>query len=132
MSLPRSIDRTDLGSATVTVNTTTETVALVGPSLQTPKDTSFIITLASITFVEGTAATGVTLRIRQGSTISGAQVGQSYTQTTPSAIVTLALTMMVSQQVQATDYVQNCLTVQQTGASGNGTVNGATLLMISF
>jgi hypothetical protein len=132
MSLPRSIDRTDLSGATVTVTTTAETLVLVGPSLQTPKDSGFVVTLVSLTMTTGGSTTALTGRVRQGSTLSGAVIGQPFALTGFTAGSGVSLTFLVSQPAQTTDYVQNCLTVQQTGAAANGTVNAATILMISF
>lgn len=132
MSLPRSIDRIDLGSGSVSIPGTAETVAIVGPSLQTPKDTSTIVALVSLTFTVGTAGTGLTARVRQGSAVSGAQAGQSYVFTNLVAGQQVTVTFLVSLSVQATDYVQLCVTLQQTAATGAGTVTGGTLLAISF
>jgi hypothetical protein len=132
MSIPRSIDRTDLGGATVTLTTTTETVVLVGPNLQTPKDTSFLMWLATFAMTAGTASTAVTARIRAGSAVSGAQIGQSYVQNVSSLGLLFAGNILVTQQVQATDYQQVCLTLQQAAATGNGTVNAASLVGISW
>jgi hypothetical protein len=132
MSLPRSIDRSDLGAGSVILPTTTETVVLVGPNLQTPKDTSFIVFLATITLTLGTAATGVVLRVRQGSTVAGTQIGQSYVQQGVTAGQSWTETIMVSAAVNFTDYVQWCLTAQQQAATANATVSAATALAISF
>src|SRR5215469_7645405 len=132
MSVPRSIDRSDLGGATVTVPTTTETVVLVGPTLQTPKDTSIVAVIVSLSMVQGTGATGLTLRLRLGSTVGGTQVGQPYVVTTPSSIQTLTVSFVVTFPAYSTDYVQVCLTAQQTAASGNGNVTAAAMVAISF
>jgi len=132
MSLPRSIDRADLGGATVTVPTTTETVILTGPNLQTPKDTSVLAVIASLSMVQGTGATGLTLRLRMGSAVTGTQVGQPYVVTTPSSIQTLSVSFVVTFPSYSTDYVQVSLTAQQTAASGNGNVTAAAMLAISF
>jgi len=132
MSLPRSIDRSDLGGATVSVPTTTETVILTGPNLQTPKDTSVLAIIASLSMVQGTGATGLTLRLRLGSAVTGTQVGQPYVVTTPSSIQTLSVSFVITFPSYSTDYVQVSLTAQQTAASGNGNVTAAALLAISF
>lgn len=132
MSLPRSIDRADIGSTPVTLTTTAETVVLVGPSLQTPKDTSVVVLLAQLQITLGTGATGLTLRVRQGNTTSGAQVGASATQTGLAAPGSASIGIMVSAVANFTDYQQWCVTAQQTAASANGTVNGAVALAVSF
>jgi hypothetical protein len=132
MSLPRSVDATDLGAATVTLTTTTETLVIVGPRLQTPKETSFILTVALFTMSQGASTTAVVARIRSGALVTGALVGQAYTEAVVSGGASYAGQVIAFQQVQATDYVQNCLTVQQTAATANGTVIGATLVMMSW
>ena len=132
MGVVRSIDRADLGGATVTVPTTTETVVLTGPNLQTPKDTSVLAVIASLSMVQGTGATGLTLRLRMGSAVTGTQVGQPYVVTTPAAIQTLSVSFVITFPSYSTDYVQVSLTAQQTAASGNGNVTAAAMLAISF
>lgn len=132
MSLPRSVDAADLGAATVTLTTTAETVVLVGPRLQTPKETSFVLTFACFTMSVGASTTSVVGRIRQGTTATGAVIGQPSNEAVVSGGANYAGNAWGFQQVQATDYVQNCLTVQQTAATANGTVTGATLLMMSW
>jgi hypothetical protein len=132
MSLPRSIDRTDLGAGTVTLTTTAETVVLTGPNLQTPKDSSFVVAIASFVFTVGTGGTGVTARVRLGSAVTGTQVGSPYGNSNLVAAQTFGGTFMVSLTTAFTDYVQVSLTLQQTAATGNGTVTGATILVISF
>lgn len=132
MSLPRSIDRSDIAGNPVTLTTTTETVVLVGPALQTPKDTSIVVMVAQLQIALGTGATGLTLRVRQGATVGGNQVGASATQTGLVAPGNASIGIMVSAQANFTDYQQWCVTAQQTAASANGTVNGAVALAISF
>jgi hypothetical protein len=132
MSLPRSVDRTDIGGSTVSVPGTTETVVIVGPNLQTPKDVSFIVAIISFAFTPGTAGNGLIAKVRQGSTVAGAQIGQAYSWGGLAAGVGLGGCLLVSAQVQFTDYVQWCLTLQQTSASGAGTVGACTFYAISF
>jgi hypothetical protein len=132
MSLPRSVDATDLGASTVTLTTTAETLVLVGPRLQTPKETSFVVTLAFFTMTQGASTTNVVARIRSGATIAGAVVGQPFNEAVVSGGSNYAGNAFSYQQAQATDYVQNCLTVAQTAATANGTVTGATLVMMSW
>jgi hypothetical protein len=132
MSLPRSVDRSDLGAGTVTLTAAAETVVLVGPNLQTPKDTSFVVFLATLSVLVGVAASGVQLRVRQGSTVAGPQIGQTYTQQGVAAGQVWTEAIMVSAAANFTDYQQWCVTAQQQGATGNGTVNAATILAMSF
>jgi hypothetical protein len=132
MSLPRSVDATDLGAGTVTLTTNTETVVLVGPRLQTPKDTSFVLTLAFFTMTVGAAVVTILGRIRQGTTAAGAQIGPTSSEAVVSGGANYAGQAWGFQSAAFTDYVQNCLTVQQQSATGNGTVTGATLFTMSW
>jgi len=132
MSVPRSIDRSDLGGASVTLTTTAETAVLVSPSLQTPKDTSFIAMLASIACTTGTGTTALVLRFRQGNGVAGAVIGQPYTIGNVGAAQSAGQAIMATAQVQSTDYVQWTLTAQQTAATGNGSVTAASLIALSF
>jgi hypothetical protein len=132
MSLIRSVDRSDLGGATVTLTTTAETAILVSPSLQTPKDTSFIAMIATLAVTTGTAATAVVLRFRQGSGVGGATIGQSYTIGNVGAGQSASAVIMATGQAQSTDYVQWTLTAQQTAATGAGSVTAAAILALSF
>ena len=132
MSLIRSVDATDLGASTVTLISAAETVVLVGPRLQTPKDTSFILSFAFFTMTVGASTTAIVARIRSGATVAGAQIGSGGTEAVVSGGANYAGNAWGFQQVQATDYVQNCLTVQQTAGTANGTVTGATLIMASW
>jgi len=132
MSVPRSIDRTDIGAGPVTLVTNAETVVMVGPMLQTPKDTSFIVVWGTIQLTPGTSATGANVRVRLGTTVTGTQVGQNQGQSgiTPAANGTLSF--MVSFAAAFTDYVQVCVTVAQVGATGNGTVVGGVMVTQSW
>jgi hypothetical protein len=132
MSQLRSIDRTDLGAGTVTLTTTTETVVLTGPVLQTPKDVSFLVVQASFQLTTGASTTGVQARIRTGTTTSGAQIGPTYTYGNVTAAAGAGSGLMVTAQLANTDYSQVCLTLQQVAATGSGTVNAACLVAMSF
>lgn len=131
MSLPRSIDRADLGGATVNLTLTTETLVLVGPALQTPKDTSIVVCIAAAQVQVGTSGTGITLKIRQGTTGTGPVIGIPFTQPQLAGSGASAV-IMVSSPANFTDYVQWCLTCTQIAATANGVVNGATMLCLSF
>lgn len=132
MSLPRSIDLSDIGAGPVALNLATETLVAVGPRLQTPKDTSTVVLLATLTVTIGTAGTGLQVRIRQGAALTGAQVGQTYQVTGLAAGQLVSVPIMATFASNFTDFAQVCITAQQIAATGNGSVTGATLLAISF
>src|SRR5215472_1486484 len=132
MGVVRSIDRADLGGASVTVTLNTETVILVGPLLQTPKDVGYVAVIAMFALISGTSASQLIARVRQGQTVSGAQIGANYVSTGYSSGTPATFGIMASTTLQSTDYAQYCVTLQQVGASGNATVSGVTMVVMSF
>lgn len=120
----RSVKSTAVANATVT--TTTETVAAV---LTIPSDASAdqIVQLSGmVDLLVGTGTTQLTCRIRRGNGITGTIVGTGEAQT-----VTAGSTVQTGCEATDTPGLeagqQYSLTVQQTAATGNATVNAASL-----
>lgn len=132
MSLPRSIDRADIGSTAVAIVATTETLVLVGPNLQTPKDMSTLICLVTWNVTLSSAVTQTDARIRLGSSTSGTQVGGTYSQSSLTSSALLNDCMMVSLFSPFTDYVQFCFTLANHNGAANSVVNYCTMLVMSF
>lgn len=132
MSLVRSIDRTDLGSANVSLAPGIETVVLVSPSLQTPKDISIVVMLGSVHAVVASGTTSIQVAFRQGTTITGAVIGDPSVITPVSGSGYATQVLMVSAPANFTDYQQWCLTAKATGAATNCTVTGSVVLAMSF
>lgn len=111
-------------SGTVNIVTTTETVALVTPPVSTTYSSDAIDIEGKINVTAGTGTTAVVLRIRRGNGITGTVVGVADTDT-------LAAGSSESFPLQGVDTPGDVagqvysLTVQQTGATANGTVNSA-------
>ncbi len=120
----------DVTSAAVptAVVTTAETVAAVGPQLTVEYNTGKAAVKGFLTLTIGTNTTAVTVRLYRGTTAAGtlispaiAQAG-NFTAGSPAQFV-----------VQATDVLTNvgtaqyCMTVQQTGASANGSITTAVI-----
>lgn len=103
-------------------------VATIPPSFWSANTIGLLIS-ASVNFTPGAAQTSTTLRIRQGTAITGALVGIAHTVTTVAAApIELALQ---EQDVSAFALAgqqggQYCLTMQ-TNAAGPGTANAALL-----
>lgn len=131
MSLVRSIDKTDLGGGTVTTPVTGEGVILIGPQLQTPKDTSIIVLLCSINYLPGTGATQVALNVRKGTTVSGQQIGSGSGQQV-TGLTSVTQTFAVATPSNFTDYAQYCLTFSQQSASAAATIWNAIIVALSF
>lgn len=112
-------------ASAVTVTTTSETAAVVTPALPVspPGAATGIVIRGNINFTAGTGATFVTIRVRQGSGTGGTAV---YTGTpvtvVAAAVYDLAFEAIDTSLVPASQYT---VTVTQTAASGNGTVNQA-------
>src|SRR5579859_7563589 len=108
-------------NATQTLTTTSETIVLSLPAISTngPGDTVSIQGKFDITF--GTGATGVIVRVRRGSTVSGTLIGDANT-ISATAANTNDLPFAVEDtpgEVAGQVYV---VTVQQVAATANGSV----------
>lgn len=111
-------------SGTVNIVTTTETVALVTPPVSTTYGSDAIEIEGKLNVTAGTGTTACVLRIRRGNGITGTIVGVAETDT-------LAAGSSESFPLEGVDTPGDVagqvysLTVQQTAATGNGTVNSA-------
>jgi hypothetical protein len=110
-----------------TITTTTETVVATFAQLQgssSPTDPTAIVGVPTVVsgtlnITPGIASTAVTVRIRQNS-LTGAVVGTPAEVDTDIAADPIDVPFEAYDAVGATTYV---VTVQQTSATGNGTVN---------
>ncbi len=122
--MPELLEKAALTSvANVTVTTTTETVAIGSGRVQVPTVTAKIHIKAWCQLTLGTGTTTVTPRIRQGAGITGTLLGEA----TAEAIKTAAgssepFVLEATESVQDVESVEYAFTVQQAGASANGTV----------
>jgi hypothetical protein len=105
----------------VTVPTTTETIIATTPPINTYSDSDIVglVLWGQMTF--GTGATGVTVRCRRGTTVSGALVG-SANAISATGGNTNQVPLHVTDQPGLVAGQQYVYTVQQTAATGNGTV----------
>jgi len=120
----------DVTSATVpiVVTTSAETLAAVGPQLTMEQNTGKAAVKGFLTLTIGTNTTAVTTRLYRGTTAAGTLISTAIAQAgnfvagSPAQFV-----------VQATDVLTNvgtaqyCMTVQQTGASANGSITTAVI-----
>lgn len=100
-----------------------ETVAVTFPVLATGP-VSKVIIRGTICLTAGTGTTAITVRIRQGTTVAGAQVGNTVQQTI-AAGNTGVFTIDVEDTtgwLQAAGGNQYVLTVLQTGGTANGSI----------
>jgi hypothetical protein len=113
-----------VAASAVSVPTTTETVlATIGPFNENQVTPSQGIAFdGNINLLAGTGATAATVRVRQGTGITGALVGVAQVQTvTAGNTVNIPIAELDPTLVQVG--AQYSVTVQQTAATGNGTVN---------
>lgn len=121
-------------SANVTVPTTTETVAVTSnAALASARPTVRVLVIGWCQIASGTGTTTITPRIRRGTATTGALVGTANAETPSGAAGTTSHYLVVAFDTQANvDNVQYSLSVQQAGATTNGTVFQAGMLVIVF
>lgn len=114
----------------VNVPTTTETVAVASPPVasQVPAGGGFIVT-GMVNILAGTTTTAVVVRVRQGSTTGGTLVGTADTHTLAAGATASIPVCEYFPGPTAPANNQFCITVQQTAATGNGTVNDADIFV---
>ena len=119
---------TNTAAAIATV-TTAETVAAVLPALAEamPVGMGFLIS-GFVNFTGGTTGTTVQIRVRQGTTTAGAQVGSTDTHTIVAAAPqSIPFAQLFGGAAPAGN--QFCVTVQNPAATANGVINDATIIL---
>jgi hypothetical protein len=109
-----------------TIVTTTELLVCLVVFDALPFDFSQVILAGEVNLTTGSGTTGLTFRIRQGNGITGTVVGggSSFTAAASAAAQASVLGVDIPGAVAGMPY---SLTVQQAGATGNGTINSAVL-----
>lgn len=126
--MPRS-QRTETqatSTSAVTVVTTAETVAVTLPMVATDGADDRVDLAGQLSLQSGAATTGVRLRIRRGS-LAGTVVADSGNMGIVGAAGSLQDYEVDGQDTPGEYAGAYVLTVQQTAATGNGSVNPATL-----
>jgi hypothetical protein len=112
-----------ISSSNIAVVTTAETVAATSPVMNTPRDVGRAVIKAWVILTTGAATTAVTCRIRRGDTATGGQVGEANAETIKAAAGSSEPFYKVGVEDRSgVASIQYSLTVEQTGATGNGTV----------
>jgi hypothetical protein len=122
--MPESLEQAvNTVTADTTVTTTTETVAVISGPVKVPAHTCLVHIRAWCQLTLGTATTAVTPRIRRGSGITGTVLGDAVAEAIKTAAgSTEPFVLEVMERRSNEDTVEYAFTVQQTGATGNGTV----------
>lgn len=118
-------------TANVAVTTTTETVAVSSGPVKTPFQTHQIVILAWGQLTTGTGTTTVTPRIRRGTAITGALVGEANAETVKAAAGgTEPFVIMVAEERADQESVEYSLTLAQAAATADGTILQASILVL--
>lgn len=108
--------------ANTTITTTTETVVATLSGINTPQGGSRIVLYGAVDLTTGLGTTAVVLRIRRGTAITDPVVGVADTDTIIGAAgSTDPYIIEETDQLGDVNNASYVLTVQQTGATGNGT-----------
>ena len=127
--LPRAAAATS--SAAQTITTTTETIVATSPPAAVPFGSAFAFVFGFLQMSTGTGVTGVTARIRRGNLVTGPLVGGANV-VAAAASTAIGADIAVLDSLVSFDAAQYVLTIQQAAATGNGTVNQATILVLLF
>jgi len=116
---------------TTTITTTTETVLATMLPFNTLNPAGEGVVVSFDTMVtSGTGTTALVFRVRQGTTITGALVANAITvPVTAGGTLPIGFTVVDSSALALNDQngLQYVVTVQQTGATANGTCTAATI-----
>lgn len=120
-------------TANVTLTTTTEEALVSIARITLPTDEARVVILGWFQITSGAGTTAITPRIRRGTTVSAALVGEANAVALGAAAgETEHLVIQVADELRLTDTVEYVLTVQQTGATGNGTALQAAIAVFVF
>lgn len=109
----------------VTDGGATETVVLTSNGVQSPNAWATISLTGVVTITPGTSATAVVIRVRRG-TVTGTLVGVAETDTLAAAANGIIPFFFVDTPGDV-DGIKYVVTVVETGAAANGTVNYASI-----
>jgi hypothetical protein len=113
-------------AAPIAIPTTTETLVLTSNDVTTPNPNGKAVVRATVEMTVGAGTTGITLTVYSGSQLGGRIVGQKIPDAgdfTPGNNATFQCEFI--DPFSNTSDVQYCVSVTQTGATGNGNVLSA-------
>jgi len=117
---------TTYGTTDVNVVTTAETAAVTSDPVSPTSDNAEFTISGVINITAGTGTTEVVVRVRRGSTVAGALVGETDPHTL-AAGAKANIPFEVADTPGAVASQQYTASVVQTGASGNGTINNSAI-----
>lgn len=113
-------------TADIPIVTTAETAAITSPGVSTQFDGDVINIEGDVSVTTGASTTAVTVRVRRGNGVAGAIVGEAQPETLGAA-VSATIPFQFPDQPGAVSGQQYTVTVAQTAASGNGTINSSSI-----
>lgn len=118
-------------TSATTLTTTTETVAATSTTnIENQPGGQGVCINGVVNVTAGTGTTAVTIRVRAGSGITGTVIGNAVVHTlAAAAVANIPFETLDNSAGALVGTVTYSVTVQQTGASGNGTVNQATIML---
>ncbi len=120
-------------TADVTLVTTAETVIISSPPLTAPSDAMQVYVLAYAQLTTGAATTAVTPRIRRGTAITSALVGEANAEAIKAAAgSTEPFFLAIVETLRGLSVVQYSFTLQQAAAAGNGIALQGAILVLAF
>lgn len=115
----------------VTLTTTTEAVVISSPRLNIPRDEAEVVVLCYAELTTGTNTTAVVARIRRGTSVSSPLVSEENEQNVKAAAGSIEpFVAMVSEQIRATAVQYSC-TLDQVGASADGSAIYGGILVLA-
>lgn len=117
--------------ANVTVTTTTEEVAITSPAILVPTSQASAIVFGHAQLTTGAGTTAVTPRVRRGTAITDTLVGEATAiEVAAAAGSDEMFDLLLIDSLDDVDSVQYAFTLQQAGASGNGAILQAAILVL--
>ena len=112
----------------VSLTTNNESVIISSGPVKVARQTCLVLVKAWAQLVTGTATAGVTPRIRRGTAITGALVGEANSEAIKAVVGgTEPFVIQVTEERSNVDTVEYSLTLQQVSATGDGAVAQATI-----
>lgn len=112
--------------------TTAETVVAISPPFSPPLDSAVIIVLANVVIQAGTGSGNSSLRLRRGTTTAGALLNVGAAPMATSTVFPLSGSVFYFDIAPSAAGQQYCLTALQGGASGNGAVSDAFIMVFAL
>jgi len=121
----------NVATAAVTLTTTTEAVVITAPAVTVARPNAEVCIVAYAELTTGADTTAVVARIRRGASVSGTLVSEENEQNVKAAAASIEpFTSMVCEPRSGVDSVIYSLTLDQVGATGNGSSIYAAILVL--